>query len=276
MSTQPAVALEDALVSWVIFGTGLASGQVVLAPAPRRPAGMYASISVAMLPPEGVDEVRVEENPLVFADKSFTASAATNRLTMVAHGLQTGDGPVEVEGVDLPAPLAEDTNYWIVRDGADVVRLATSFLDSMATVPVVVDLADAGTAPQALVSIAATRTRGAEISRVASGPRLLAVTIQVFGAPGNGESSPLGVLSRLVTSRSLPSQRARLRAGNCSVLRLGGPRDVGGRKDHLFEPRSILDVTISCTSELSETMTYVERVRGENEDTGDTFEVELT
>ena len=80
-------------------------------------------------------------------DETFTA-ADTDIITVVAHGLATGDGPFKVSnsGGALPAGLAAATNYWIVDlAGDDTFSLAASYADAIATVPVVVDITDAGT-----------------------------------------------------------------------------------------------------------------------------------
>lgn len=65
---------------------------------------------------------------LVVADLVFTAEADDEKCTSVAHGLQTGDGPIRISnsGGALPAGLAAATDYWIIRFDADVFYLAAS------------------------------------------------------------------------------------------------------------------------------------------------------
>jgi hypothetical protein len=64
----------------------------------------------------------------------FTADSTTDKLAITAHGLLTGDGAAGVisAGGTLAGGLAEDVNYWIIRDDADHVRLATSNANAMA------------------------------------------------------------------------------------------------------------------------------------------------
>jgi hypothetical protein len=65
----------------------------------------------------------------------FTASSATDQLTIVGHGLVTGDGPVTPRAIGsssvLPAPLTPVTDYFVIRDSADTLRLATSNANAM-------------------------------------------------------------------------------------------------------------------------------------------------
>lgn len=64
-------------------------------------------------------------------------------LQLTAHGLLTGDGPVQLlTTTTLPAPLATATPYWIIRFDADNIRLATSLANAYAGT--FVDLTDAG------------------------------------------------------------------------------------------------------------------------------------
>jgi hypothetical protein len=53
---------------------------------------------------------------------------STEELTITAHGLVTGDGPVAVRSPDgsLPTPLTGVTDYWVIRVDANNVKLATS------------------------------------------------------------------------------------------------------------------------------------------------------
>ena len=75
--------------------------------------------------------------------QTFTA-AATDICTAVGHGFVTGDKVrVTTTAADLPAGLAIDTTYYVIRLSADTFKLATS--DANATAGQAVDIADAGT-----------------------------------------------------------------------------------------------------------------------------------
>jgi hypothetical protein len=64
----------------------------------------------------------------------FTADSGTDQLTMVGHGLLTGDGPAAGRNIGggLPSPLVGVTDYWIIRIDDDHVKLATSSSNAMA------------------------------------------------------------------------------------------------------------------------------------------------
>lgn len=64
---------------------------------------------------------------------SFVAVAATDQLTMVAHGLVTGAGPVGpyVAGGAIGG-LSEANDYYVIRIDADHVKLATSSANALA------------------------------------------------------------------------------------------------------------------------------------------------
>src|SRR5580704_14577192 len=49
------------------------------------------------------------------AGQTFTASDVSSEFTATAHGLNTGDGPVQVSnsGGSLPSGLVASTNYWV-------------------------------------------------------------------------------------------------------------------------------------------------------------------
>src|SRR5262245_47554038 len=71
---------------------------------------------------------------LVVPDFVFTATNATETFTKTNHGLQTGDGPVQVSnaGGGLPAGLTAATDYWVIRTGANTFKLATSLANALA------------------------------------------------------------------------------------------------------------------------------------------------
>jgi hypothetical protein len=94
--------------------------------------------------------------PLTFADFTFTADSTTDQAAHTAHGLNTGDGPVQVSnsGGGLPAGLAAATNYWVIRVDADHVSFATSLANALAGTAI--DLTTNGTGTQTLAHQAGT------------------------------------------------------------------------------------------------------------------------
>lgn len=95
--------------------------------------------------------------PLVVADATFTA-AASDVVTIVAHGLETGDGPVRVttSAADLPLGLVAGTDYWIIKLTADTFKFAASLANAVADSPTAVDIQDAGTGTHTLVDTGTT------------------------------------------------------------------------------------------------------------------------
>ncbi len=94
----------------------------------------------------------------IIADTTFTAANATEIFTANAHGLLTGDGPINVSnsGGALPAGLTAATDYWIIRLSANTFQLATTFARALAGTPVVAITTD-GTGTQTLADVATTK-----------------------------------------------------------------------------------------------------------------------
>lgn len=95
---------------------------------------------------------------LTVADFTFTATNATETFTKVAHGLNTGDGPVQVSnsGGALPAGLAALTDYWVIKLTDDTFQLATSFQNAMAGTPL--GITTDGTGTQTLDVLAGSKS----------------------------------------------------------------------------------------------------------------------
>src|SRR5688572_15042516 len=112
--------IRAALHAWVVACTGLSDQKVTWARqrnTPRPPEdGIIMKLYV--VDDEGVSWVDVEEKLLEFDDLTISAVSGNN-LTITAHGLLTGDGPIQLVGDDLPAPLAEETNYWVIKIDAN-------------------------------------------------------------------------------------------------------------------------------------------------------------
>jgi hypothetical protein len=95
---------------------------------------------------------------LVVGDDVVEAvDVVADTLQLTAHGLLTGDGPVQLTTTGtLPAGATLATDYWVVRSSANLLRLATSVVNAMAIPAVVVDLTDAGTGTHTIVDTAET------------------------------------------------------------------------------------------------------------------------
>lgn len=79
-----------------------------------------------------------------------SVNVTTNELTITAHDLSTGDGPVATRNVGgtLPAPLAAVTDYWVIRVDDNTVKLADSSANAL--LGTAIDLTTIGTGTQIL------------------------------------------------------------------------------------------------------------------------------
>lgn len=95
--------------------------------------------------------------PLTVADSTFTTTHAANTLTDASHGLETGDGPVRLTnaGGALPAGLAVDTDYYIIKVDANTMKLATSRAN--AALGTAIDLTGDGTGTHTMVDTTDTK-----------------------------------------------------------------------------------------------------------------------
>jgi len=73
-------------------------------------------------------------------------SVADDEITETAHGYETGEGPIRLtnSGGALPAGLAVDTNYRIIRVDADTLKFATSRANALAGTDVDITAAAGG------------------------------------------------------------------------------------------------------------------------------------
>jgi hypothetical protein len=79
-----------------------------------------------------------------YLSKTFTdanVNTTSNTVTITAHGYRTGQ-KVRVSGT-LPSPLAAATDYWLIKDGDNTVKFATSFANALAGTTI--DLTTTGT-----------------------------------------------------------------------------------------------------------------------------------
>lgn len=120
-----------------------------------------------------VDTLTVGNFAAPLASQTFTASSATDELTLTAHGLQTGDGVVTVSnsGGALPAPLLAATSYFAIVTGANTFKLATTRARALSGVAI--NLTSDGTGTNTIVGAGATRVGTATVVGDLDATRLL-------------------------------------------------------------------------------------------------------
>jgi microcystin-dependent protein len=111
-------------------------------PSGGEPAGiikMWPTIfaPTGYLPCNGAAVSRTAE-PALFAALNatvgtFTVTIATPAVvTLTAHGMQTGQQVYVTTTGALPTGVSANTNYWVIRTGADTFNLATSLANALA------------------------------------------------------------------------------------------------------------------------------------------------
>jgi Protein of unknown function (DUF3383) len=74
--------------------------------------------------------------PLTFVAFNFTTNHAVSNTNLLAtgHGLNTGDGPIELtnSGGALPTGFSTLTDYWVIRVDANTLQIATSLANALA------------------------------------------------------------------------------------------------------------------------------------------------
>lgn len=74
----------------------------------------------------------VQDHHTIASDDVDTVDFANNELDVAAHGLLTGDGPIQLTttGV-LPTGLALETDYYVIESTAGIIQLATSLENAL-------------------------------------------------------------------------------------------------------------------------------------------------
>lgn len=89
-----------------------------------------------------------------------TVDADEDTILLTAHGLETGDGPIQLATDDtLPAGLELATDYWVIVVDANTIQLAASVVDAMAKPAVPVDITDEGVGEHTLSDTTETQRR---------------------------------------------------------------------------------------------------------------------
>lgn len=263
--------VQSRIARWVLAGSGLTSDKVLWsqnkAPRPAADGIVMRLMGIQVVGDTWTD---VASNPLVFADKTVSAvSAANNTLTITAHGLSTGDGPIRLASTGtLPGGIAASTDYWVIKVDADTIKLAATFAGTggadIAGLPsgnpvTPVDITSAGSGTITVADTTKTVKAGQEILYVARGTTRAILNLECHTEDSTGLDMAVAVLHRVAARASLPSQIALLDEAGVGVAEIEAVRAVRGHLDALlFEPRATLDIRLSIASEDSEFGTIIE------------------
>lgn len=264
-------ALELAIHTWVVAGSGLTTEQVIWTQQPdaARPPEPAIMMKFYVLDNNGLPWLDAETQWLVFSDVVISGVTG-NVLTSVGHTLLSGDGPVRLTTTGtLPAPLLPNTDYWIIRDTADTLRVSANYTNTGGNVignPITpITLSTAGTGTHTIIDIAEQTLRaGQEIRHVSRGTMRLGLQLFCHTATGVSMNSAMAILRRVADRSYLPSQQAILSAANLGLTSMERVRPLHGVKDAvLFQPRAWVDVLLNTTFEEFENGTIIQRVIGE-------------
>lgn len=252
--------VENGVQSWASFGSGLPGTSCIwYGQNQGRPGTPFIELKWGAVRRVGQDGIKYDDAPLVLVPIAVTGVIGSI-LTAPAHGLQPGDGPVQLADVAgiLPAPLALLTNYWVVPVDANHLQIASSFQNVW--IPTTIPLTTSGSGTITIVSTALTRRAGAELNRRAQGIRKVTLTLQCFGTSGIGGQGADQLLDAVVSA--YPLRQPQLVAAGVGVLQLGQVKATDGViSTVVFEPRAMLDITLCLASEVVVPDTYIERVR---------------
>lgn len=245
--------IESALAYWVRTGSGLDNEHVFWAFQDRpRPSGNFIEMRLSEIRRIGHDWVDAENNPLVIADDVVeSVSAAANTLTLTAHGLLTGDGPIRFTTTGtLPGGIEVDTNYWVIKIDADTIKLAETYPDSINTV--ILDITGVGTGTHTLHDTDDTLRTGSEIAHIVRGQRQAILSLQCFAGMGQGQSAtvPVQLLENVLSAYLIPSIKDVLVAAK---IGFGPPPNIkavdGAMGFSVFEPRAMVEIRLFLASE---------------------------
>ena len=262
-------ALQIALNAWVLAASGLPQSHIQWADQSMGRAPEPA-IMMWLQHIDGISRPWTDSVPVVLTVDVTVSSISGSTLTSAAHGMVTGDGPIYPSStVTLPIPLVTTTPYWAVVIDANTFQLATSFANAMATSPVTVTLSSAGSGVLSFASTADTLRAGQEILQVSRGVKRLLFTLDCYTTVGAGSNVAFAILSRIRDRSALPSLQDILLGANIGLLGCDRVRSVSGHKSVvLFEPRAIMEIHLSATSEDSEYGTIITRVVAEGQPPG--------
>lgn len=258
-------AIPAAIYNWVLKGSGFSSSQIYWEQqSSQRPPEPCISMLIRRVEDAGLPWVDASRNVLTFAPLTVSSvSTGASTLTITAHGLVTGDGPVQFTG-SLPAPLKLLTNYWVIVINTNTIQLASTYTNTGGNfggntiTPMTLTTTGSGTI--ILSDTASTVRAGQEALMAARSPKRMRVQLTCYASTGIGLSMATAVLQRIATRAALPSQLSILDNANVGFNYCEHVRAVRGTKDAvLFEPRAVMEVVMNLPDQESETGGIIEQ-----------------
>lgn len=269
MSATNWTKVKNTIAQWMINGSGLPASRVrwggVNAPQPAGSSQAWISLRVTKNEAQGYDFTKWNDNFITFAPKTVSAiNAVTDTVTSVAHGFNTGDGPVNLTGDLTGANLANLTGYWAIVVDPDNVKIATTFLNAINGV--FIDIQGAGTGSHTIVSTATTKTVGKELAETIYGGRKVTVTVTCFPPqPTTDATEALAILSDIVAYANLTKQYLAFAAGGVGMSDYGTPQSVDGVLNAVyFEPRATMTISFYTTSVITDFQGEIDYVEADN------------
>jgi hypothetical protein len=260
------LAVQKAMRAWVVAGSGLPLDSVYWGQQDsKRVAEPAIEMRLLATHPLGLHWLDTETAFVTLAPIAVTSTdPSLNTFTAVAHGLQTGDGPLLVVG---SAAIPADIEYWAIRNDANTFRLAAMYT---ATGGLDVSGAPSGnpitpldlTLTEALTIEGTDHTlrAGEELRMVARGIERVSLTLECHTSAAVGMGAALAILSRIKARQTLPSQQAILHQAHIGLTDVERARAIHGvRNAVMFEPRAIMEIYFSMPTEESEFLQIIER-----------------
>jgi hypothetical protein len=264
--------MSAAIAKWVRNGSGLDENHVFWSYEKKpRPTAPYIEMTLQQVRGIGHDWVtsatnQLEFDPLVVS----TVTPAADTLTIAAHGLANGDGPVRLLGAALPAPLAQGVDYWVVFVDVNTIKLATSYVRTGGQMPLgagnpvtPIDLTTAGSGSIQVVATVDTVPAGREIARTAQGFREITVHLECIALDGKGYDA-VRLMSNVVAAIQLnlyDLDQAGVGVSDLgSAFSQGGVQHLEGRRGGLLEPRAMFDFVFYAASNLTGFETIIETI----------------
>lgn len=270
-------SIQAAMQHWVVGGSQLPAGSVYWG---QQDAPKVAEPSIEMRlytqTPMSEPWLDTDVNPLLVTSKTVTAvSTSLDTITSVGHGLVTGDGPLAfTTSGTLPGGLP--VSFWAFVVDANTLKVCSTFANTggnfVGNPTTFVDITSAGTGALSFASTSSTRRAGQELLYIARSNGRCTLNLTCFTSPAVGMGMAFAVLASVAARRPLPSQQALLRTANIGIQHVEHVRAIHGVRNALmFEPRAIMQIHFSLPSEVSETGTIIQAIKGTNQITGKPF-----